>query len=137
MVSTSLGGEGFNFSESTGKVRKNEKASTSTIVVWIWPSWRASPDVDVLAYLMAPLWIKMGRRKDVDFTVPCPVTVDDLPAKVRDIAIVEAIACLRMPGLLARTCTRWRVIVKLFWCWQISDDLLWSSESIHTHRPDL
>ena len=46
------------------------------------------------------LWVQMGLNQDVNAAVPCPVPVNDLPAKICDIGIVQRIVILCQSGLL-------------------------------------
>ena len=67
-------------------------------ILSVWPGWCAkscsATDGDVLANFTVSLWIKMGLCKDVHFTFPGPVPIDDLPSKVGDMSIVEsAVTC--------------------------------------------
>ena len=53
------------------------------------------------------LWIQVGFGKDVDLTLPCPVPINDLSAKVGDVGIVELVVLLCQPGPLFRTWMEW------------------------------
>ena len=55
-------------------------------VVLVGVRWRskdcAAPNAEVLAKLIAPLLIQGCLGKDIDATVPCPIPVSDLFAKI-------------------------------------------------------
>ena len=67
-------------------------------VVFTGPSWystsSSSPNRVVLACLLMFLWVQVGFHKDVDFTFPRPVPVDDLSSKCGDIGVVQLVVSL-------------------------------------------
>ena len=58
---------------------------------------------EVLAELFMPLWVEVRFNEDVDLSFPGPVPVNDLPAKVGDIGVVQLVMGLNCPGLLLWT----------------------------------
>ena len=71
------------------------------------------------------------------FSFSCPVPVNDLSAKIGDIAIVELVVSLGFPGPLLWAWMERRVVVWLLRWWETVPYLLRSLEGIHTDRPNL
>ena len=77
----------------------------------------AASDAEVLAKLMVALLIQMSLSKDIDSTVTCPVPVNDLFAKICDIAKVQDVVLLFQSGSFRWTgMERW-FEVRLLWRW--------------------
>ena len=112
LIAAALNAEGLQRCESAGLITEREYSSMRTAVVFVGPSRHAkssSPtDREVLAGLLVLLGIQASLCKDVDLALPCPVPVNDLPAKIGHIGIgiVELRAWMK----------QW-VVVRFLWCW--------------------
>ena len=103
-------------------------------VVCIGPRWYtkgcSAPDGVVLACLFMLLWVQVCLYKDVGLAGSCPIPVEDLSAKVRDICIVQLVVRLLQSWSLLWTWVKRWIKVRFFLRWKHLGDLLGRTERV-------
>ena len=141
LVAAALDCVGLKFGQTARRICKHQYPTMCTVVVTIWSCWctesRPTTYCEVLTDFTMSLWVQARFSKNVNFTFPRPVPVNDLAPKVRDITIAELVVVLSGPCTLARAGVQGWVIVWLLWWWEASPDLLWCLEGVDVDCPNL